>query len=116
MNLPPTHSPIGSRVVRGTGREICRRREDERQEDCMERTDYISPSPHMPDCVTAKCPRDCGAEGGGRRRWRGGGSGVNWRKLSGGRSEGGRDLRGKERVSCGVGNEGDGGSRQREAG
>lgn len=33
----------------------------------MERTDYISLSPHMPDCVTAKGPRDCGMAG---RRWK----------------------------------------------
>lgn len=59
----------------------------------MERTDYISLSPHMPDCVTAKCPRDCGMAGR-RGGGGGGGSGVNWRKLSGGGGEG-RDLRGR---------------------
>lgn len=49
----------------------------------MERADYISPSPHMPDCVTAKCPRD-GGMGGGSESGGGGGGEVNWRKLSGG--------------------------------
>ena len=36
----------------------------------MERAHYISPSPHMPDCVTAKCPRDWG-DGGRQRKGRG---------------------------------------------
>lgn len=48
----------------------------------MEKADYISPSPHMPDYVTAQCPRDRGMEEGTEKRG-GGGSGVNWRKLSG---------------------------------
>lgn len=76
----------------------------------MERTDYISLSPHMPDCVTAKCPRDCGMAG----RRGGGGSGVNWRKLSGGGGEG-RDLRGRrgERQS---GSGRDGGEQAAEGG
>lgn len=57
MNWPPSHCPIGSRVRCG---------QEDGQEDCMERTDYISTSPHMPDCVTAKSHRDCGVrEGGG---------------------------------------------------
>ena len=48
------------------------------------RADYISASPHMPDCVTAKCPSNEGTEEEEeRRRGGGGGSGVNWRKLSG---------------------------------
>lgn len=32
--------------------------------------DYVSPSPHMPDCVTAKCPRDGGLEEGSGSRGR----------------------------------------------
>ena len=37
---------------------------DREKRVCVERADYISPSPHMPDCVTAKCPRDGGMEEG----------------------------------------------------
>lgn len=96
--MPPSHCPISSGEVRRTGSKIGRRREDERWEDCMERTDYISLSPHMPDCVTAKCPRDCGTDG----RWRGGGSGVNWRKLSGGGRLRGGICEG-DGASCGAG-------------
>lgn len=60
-----------------------------------ERADYVSPSPHMPDCVTAKCPRDWGV-GGRQQGWgRGGGVGkrsklekIKWeRDLKGGSNE-----------------------------
>lgn len=34
------------------------RNKRQRERDFTKRTDYISPSPHMPDYVTTKCPRD----------------------------------------------------------
>lgn len=39
---------------------------------CIEKADCISLSSHMPDYVTAKCPRDGGMEEGSKRRGGGG--------------------------------------------
>lgn len=51
----------------------------------IEKADYISLSSHMPDYVTAKCPRDGGMEEGSKRRGGGGNRSklekIKWKRV-----------------------------------